>query len=62
MGRGYLFEESLFFVLGHVGGVPLGETGTAVAADEKKAMNHFRFMLQPFKNYKHWWKFKTVYF
>ena len=45
----YLFEKSLLFMLGHVGGVPFGEPGASVAADQEEAMNHFRFIVQGLK-------------
>ena len=30
----------MFFVLGEVAGVPLGESGSAVSADEEEAVDH----------------------
>lgn len=36
----YLFEETLFLVLGNVVAVPFGEAGTTVTADEKEAVDH----------------------
>ena len=38
--KGYFFEESLLFHLWHIGGIPLGKTGSSVTTNEKEAMNH----------------------
>ena len=42
---GYLFKEPLFLWLGHVGGIPFGESGSSVSTDKEKAMDHKTLIL-----------------